>query len=265
MFAPDTEFCQFLTVWTAACCLPPQSSWDWKVWSCRSGGRSGTWGRRSGSPPWRTGWSSTLAGKCSRAAEPRWPPTVTPSSPGCLSLTAAFSTSPQSLCLRDVYFDSNFISVLTRETLSKISFPFELYWNRRLCLSQGVYKIDSSGHTFSVVLNWLRYRSLVLAGVEAGDVLPAADYFGLPELRLLLERRVRQENKKKSKMVASLERALEKVEEVFQSMDCAITGINEKLGEIKEEVSTFSGWRLTITLPCSGFLSGLGCGGHLES
>ena len=73
-------------------------------------------------------------------------------------------------------------------------------------------------------------------GVEAGDVLPAADYFGLPELRVLLERRVRQENKKKRKMVGSIERALGKVEAVVLSMDCAITGINEKLGEIKEEV-----------------------------
>lgn len=118
---------------------------------------------------------------------------------------------------------------------------------------QGVYKIDSSPHTFSVILNWLRYRSLVLAGVEARDVLPAADYFCLPELRLLLERRIRLENKKKNRLVVSLERASEKVEEVLQSMDCALTGINQKLGEIKEEVSSVASgvediWRVKCEL-----------------
>lgn len=148
-------------------------------------------------------------------------------------------------------------ATLTSDSNSILSRMFEsdrsLLHFPPISLSQGVYKIDSSAHTFSVVLNWLRYRSLVLAGVEAGDVLPAADYFGLPELRLLLERRVRQENKKKSRMVVSLERALEKVEEVFQSMDCAITGINEKLGEIKEEVSSAASgvediWRVKCQL-----------------
>ena len=103
-----------------------------------------------------------------------------------------------------------------------------------------MYKIDSSPQTFSVILNWLRYRSLVLAGLEPADVLPAADYFCLPELRLLLERRIRLENKKNNRVVVSLERASEKVEEVLQSMDCSLTGINQKLGEIKEEVGLWS-------------------------
>ena len=107
---------------------------------------------------------------------------------------------------------------------------------RRPADCQGVYKIDSSPRTFPVILNWLRYRALVLAGVQAEEVLPAADYFGLPGLRCLLERRVRQEKRKRNKVVVSLERATENVKEVVRSMDCAITGINQRLGEIKEEV-----------------------------
>ena len=57
------------------------------------------------------------------------------------------------------------------EIIFKISFPssFDLELDvSRPGLFQGVYKIDSSPHTFSVILNWLRYRSLVLVGVEAG-------------------------------------------------------------------------------------------------
>ena len=34
-----------------------------------------------------------------------------------------------------------------------------------------------------MILNWLRYRALVLGGVRPRDVLPAADYFGLFQLR----------------------------------------------------------------------------------
>ena len=51
----------------------------------------------------------------------------------------------------------------------------------------------------------------------------------------------------------SLERASEKVEEVLQSMDCSLTGINQKLGEIKEEVSSVASgvediWRVKCEL-----------------
>ena len=46
----------------------------------------------------------------------------------------------------------------------------------------GVYQIDACPSSFSVILNWLRYRHLMLGNVSAEDVIPVADYFGLDEL-----------------------------------------------------------------------------------
>ena len=44
----------------------------------------------------------------------------------------------------------------------------------------GAYLIDACPRGFEVVLNYLRYRSLVLGpGTKSSDVLPVADYFGL--------------------------------------------------------------------------------------
>ena len=62
----------------------------------------------------------------------------------------------------------------------------------------GVYLIDACPAGFSVVLNWLRYRHLMLGMVKAEDVMPLADYFGLEELQGLLgEHLVKVEKKEK--------------------------------------------------------------------
>ena len=48
---------------------------------------------------------------------------------------------------------------------------------------EGCYQIDACPRGFGVVLNWLRYRSLILSReVKAEDVLPVADYFRAPDL-----------------------------------------------------------------------------------
>ena len=48
---------------------------------------------------------------------------------------------------------------------------------------EGCYQIDACPRGFGVVLNWLRYRSLILGSeVKAEDVLPVADYFRAPDL-----------------------------------------------------------------------------------
>ena len=53
----------------------------------------------------------------------------------------------------------------------------------------GVYQIDACPLSFSVILNWLRYRHLMLGKVKPEDVIPVADYFGLEDLHDLLARR----------------------------------------------------------------------------
>ena len=56
--------------------------------------------------------------------------------------------------------------------------------------SDGVYQIDACPQGFSVILNWLRYRHLMLGQARAEDVMPVADYFGLGDLQGLLAKRM---------------------------------------------------------------------------
>ena len=51
----------------------------------------------------------------------------------------------------------------------------------------GAYLIDACPHKFAVVLDWLRYRQICLAGNEAADIIPLAEYFGLHRLKAELE------------------------------------------------------------------------------
>ena len=52
----------------------------------------------------------------------------------------------------------------------------------------GFYFLDACPRAFSVILNWLRYKDVILGKeVDARDVIPVADYFGLPELCEKLE------------------------------------------------------------------------------
>ena len=55
---------------------------------------------------------------------------------------------------------------------------------------EGVYLIDACPAGFSVILNWLRYRHLMLGVVKSEDVMPLADYFGLEELQGLLTKQM---------------------------------------------------------------------------
>ena len=54
----------------------------------------------------------------------------------------------------------------------------------------GAYLIDACPHKFAVVLDWLRYRQICLAGNEAADIIPLAEYFGLYRLKAELEKLV---------------------------------------------------------------------------
>ena len=58
--------------------------------------------------------------------------------------------------------------------------------------SEGEYFLDSDPETFSVILNWLRYNSLILGNVNPEDVLPVADFFALDEMQDQLKVRIKE-------------------------------------------------------------------------
>ena len=123
---------------------------------------------------------------------------------------------------------------------------------------EGCYQIDACPRSFGVVLNWLRYRSLILGSdVRAEDVFPVADYFGLPELRKLLEKHQENETEKEGKLISCVEESVEKLEEVLQHVECEISAINDKLEDFKIEVGTFLFFSLPI-ITCT--LTDVHCG-----
>jgi len=118
----------------------------------------------------------------------------------------------------------------------------------------GAYLIDACPRGFEVVLNYLRYRSLVLGpDTKATDVLPVADYFGLQELRVLLERHQEKEAEERLKMTSCIEESVEKLEAVLQCVECEVSALNEKLEDLKIEMSSIATgvedlWRIKCEL-----------------
>ena len=51
----------------------------------------------------------------------------------------------------------------------------------------GYYFLDACPTAFKVILNWLRYKEILDKEVDPDNVIPVADYFGLPELCEKLE------------------------------------------------------------------------------
>ena len=100
----------------------------------------------------------------------------------------------------------------------------------------GVFQIDACPRTFSVILNWLRYRDLVLGEAKVEEVFPVADYFGLKDLREQLESRMEKEKEEQGKMATCVEESVERLEEVLQHIEVELNGINEKLEDFKIEV-----------------------------
>merc|ERR1712029_689181 len=68
-------------------------------------------------------------------------------------------------------------STLTSDSGSILSRMFEPNSNLPpATISDGVYQIDACPHSFGVILNWLRYRALILGDVKPEEVLPIADF-----------------------------------------------------------------------------------------
>lgn len=131
-------------------------------------------------------------------------------------------------------------------------------------ISDGVFRIDACPRSFSVILNWLRYRCLILGEAKVQDVLAVADYFGLKDLKDELERQVEREKNEESRLVTCIEESVERLEEVLQHIECELSGINDKLDDIKIEVSSVATgvedvWRIKCELSslCSIISNGL--------
>ena len=128
-------------------------------------------------------------------------------------------------------------STLTSDPDSILSRMFEPNSNLPpASVTNGVFQIDACPKTFSVILNWLRYRSLVLGETKVEEVFPVADYFGLKDLREQLESQMEKEKEEKGRMVTCVEESVERLEEVLQHIEVELNGINDKLEEFKIEV-----------------------------
>ena len=80
-------------------------------------------------------------------------------------------------------------------------------------------------------------KQLHLVGdTKVDDVFPVADYFGLRDLRDLLENHKEKEAEEKGKLITCIEDSVEKIEEVLQHVECEISAINEKMEDFKIEV-----------------------------
>jgi len=101
----------------------------------------------------------------------------------------------------------------------------------------GIYLIDACPAGFLVILNWLRYRRLMLGEVKAEDVMPLADYFGLEELQGLLSKHMVKEAESNSKLISCIEDTVDRLEDVLTQVQCELNGVQEKLDDIKIEVA----------------------------
>jgi len=104
-------------------------------------------------------------------------------------------------------------------------------------MEQGVYNLDACPTAFTVILNWLRYRKLLLGGVTASEVMPVADYFGLPDLNKALAERMKEEEKAGNNLQEVLNTLGERLEECLNSISSEVSCCSEKLEDTKMETA----------------------------
>jgi len=106
--------------------------------------------------------------------------------------------------------------------------------------SEGVYLVDACPVGFSVVLNWLRYRRLMLGDSLAEDILPLADYFGLQDLQTVLTKHILKKDEMNSKLLTCMEDGVDRLEYVLEQVSSEINGVQDKMDDIKIEVASVS-------------------------
>jgi len=123
-----------------------------------------------------------------------------------------------------------------------------------LTVDDGVFLMDVCPQAFSVILNWLRYRHLMLGPhVTVDQVKPVADFFGLDDLNIELTDRIHKDEEKNGAMLEGLENCVEGLKDVLQEIQESIAEFPEKLEEVKIEMSTVASnmedlWRIKCEL-----------------
>ena len=84
----------------------------------------------------------------------------------------------------------------------------------------GVFLIDACPRAFNVILNWLRYKDVILSkDIQAEEVIPVADFFGLDALRDKLKFLKRSKTDMKTEM--------EKISDSFKIL-------NKNIGDMRD-------------------------------
>jgi len=117
----------------------------------------------------------------------------------------------------------------------------------------GVYQVDACPRAFGVILNWLRYRQLILGNVRAKEVVPVADFFHIVDLSEALGECLTKEEDQKEAEREALENTTDRMENVLENIQGEISSCADKLKDIRGECSNVATnlediWRIKCEL-----------------
>jgi len=105
-------------------------------------------------------------------------------------------------------------------------------------MEDGVYQVDACPRAFAVILNWLRYRQLMLGNIGAEEVVPVADFFHVTDLSDALGDHLRKEEEERDAKAEVLENSTDRMENVLERVHGELNSCAEKLDDIKMEVAS---------------------------
>jgi len=120
-------------------------------------------------------------------------------------------------------------------------------------MEEAVYQVDACPRAFSVILNWLRYRQLILGDVGAKEVVPVADFFHIADLGEALGKCIGKEEEQKEAEREALENTTDRMENVLENIQGEISSCADKLKDIRGECSNVATnlediWRIKCEL-----------------
>jgi len=104
-------------------------------------------------------------------------------------------------------------------------------------MEDGVYQVDACPRAFAVILNWLRYRQLMLGNIGAEEVVPVADFFHVTDLSDALGDHLRKEEEERDAKAEVWENSTDRMENVLERVHGELYSCAEKLDDIKMEVA----------------------------
>jgi len=145
-------------------------------------------------------------------------------------------------------------STLTCHPTSSLARMFQPNSALSPALMEGdVYQVDACPRAFGVILNWLRYRQLILGNVAAKEVLPVADFFHLTDLSDALGERLRKEEQQVVTEREAIENTADRIENVLENIQGEISSCADKLKDIRGECTNLATnlediWRIKCEL-----------------